>query len=59
VEVSDGVSIMAAITKAEPVNDAEHGRGLFLLEALSAGWGIEERIGGKSVYFVMAAEPLA
>ena len=58
VEVSDGARIMAASVEAEADNDAEHGRGLRLLEALSIVWGVSTRRGGKAVYFEVDAEPL-
>jgi anti-sigma regulatory factor (Ser/Thr protein kinase) len=58
VEVLDGDRSRAATTEAAAADDAEHGRGLLLVQALSIDWGIERRPGGKSVYFEVAAEPL-
>ena len=49
VEVADGSSIIPAVR--ELAQDAERGRGLVLIEHLSKAWGVEERAGGKSVWF--------
>lgn len=50
VQVWDGNRIMPDIQ--EPELDAEHGRGLMLVEALSAEWGayVPTRSGGKVVW---------
>jgi anti-sigma regulatory factor (Ser/Thr protein kinase) len=58
VEVSDGAGLMADTTEAKLDSSLERGRGLFLVDALSVTWGIEERPGGKAVYFEAGAAPL-
>jgi anti-sigma regulatory factor (Ser/Thr protein kinase) len=35
----------------------EHGRGLFLIEALSSRWGVESKPPGKCVWFEKDAQP--
>jgi anti-sigma regulatory factor (Ser/Thr protein kinase) len=41
-----------------PIQDAEeHGRGLHLVNALSASWGVDWSADGKSVWFELAEEP--
>jgi anti-sigma regulatory factor (Ser/Thr protein kinase) len=40
-----------------PIQDAEeHGRGLHLVHALSASWGVDWRADGKAVWFELAEE---
>ncbi len=41
-----------------PIQDAEQqGRGLHLVHALSASWGVDWRAGGKVVWFELATTP--
>lgn len=42
-------------TLVDPPADAEHGRGLLLVEALSAEWGSYLTSSGKAVYFTLAS----
>jgi anti-sigma regulatory factor (Ser/Thr protein kinase) len=42
---------------AEAPGDAETGRGLMLVETLSAEWGFYRTPAGKVVYFTLACEP--
>jgi anti-sigma regulatory factor (Ser/Thr protein kinase) len=42
--------------KRAPTGGAEHGRGLLLVEALSARWGWSSRDPGKAVFAVFAKE---
>jgi anti-sigma regulatory factor (Ser/Thr protein kinase) len=42
--------------KRHPPGDAEHGRGLQLVEALSVAWGWRPRNPGKAVYAVLTRE---
>jgi anti-sigma regulatory factor (Ser/Thr protein kinase) len=39
-----------------PAADAEHGRGLLVVEALSARWGWSPKDPGKTVFAILAAE---
>lgn len=54
VEVHDGSSIVPAM--AEAAGDAESGRGLFIVEALSSAWGISPTPAGKCVWVEIARE---
>jgi hypothetical protein len=42
--------------KRDPGKDSEHGRGLQIVEALSARWGWQPRDPGKAVYAILARE---
>jgi anti-sigma regulatory factor (Ser/Thr protein kinase) len=42
--------------KRAPTKDAEHGRGLHIVEALSARWGWQPRDPGKAVYAILIGE---
>ena len=42
--------------KRDPTADAEHGRGLHVVEALSARWGWTPRDPGKAVYAIFTRE---
>jgi anti-sigma regulatory factor (Ser/Thr protein kinase) len=42
--------------KRVPSEDTEHGRGLNIVEALSASWGWRPEGAGKSVYAILARE---
>lgn len=49
VEVADSVERPPQPRQADPL--AEGGRGLELVDALAANWGVDGRPGGKSVWF--------
>jgi anti-sigma regulatory factor (Ser/Thr protein kinase) len=53
VEVSDSSAILPAV--ADLLTDSERGRGLHLVEGLTAAWGVESSESGKTVWFEMAA----
>ena len=55
VEVHDR-SHRPPLRRVHPV-DAERGRGLDLVDALSARWGVDRTVTGKSVWFEVAAVP--
>ena len=42
--------------KRAPISDAEHWRGLHLVEALSTRWGWRPQDAGKAVYAILARE---
>jgi anti-sigma regulatory factor (Ser/Thr protein kinase) len=42
--------------KRDPAEDTEHGRGLNIVEALSARWGWRPEDPGKAVYAILAME---
>ena len=42
--------------KRAPTADAEHGRGLYLVDALSARWGWRRQDPGKAVYAILTRE---
>lgn len=42
--------------KRDPTGDAEHGRGLHLVDALSARWGWRRQDPGKAVYAILTRE---
>jgi serine/threonine-protein kinase RsbW len=42
--------------KRDPAGDAEHGRGLLVVEALSARWGWAPRDPGKAVFAVLTGQ---
>jgi hypothetical protein len=42
--------------KRDPAADAEHGRGLGIVDALSASWGWRPEHPGKAVYAILARE---
>ena len=54
VEVCDGSAIVPAVR--QPVADAEHGRGLLIVEALSLRWGVDRTAGGKRVWVEVPRE---
>ena len=54
VTVFDGSSILPALR--EMADDAEDGRGLFLVEALAHRWGVEQHPSGKQVWFEVVPE---
>lgn len=56
VTVVDGSSVLPVLR--EMVDDAEEGRGLFLVQALAHRWGIEHHPSGKQVWFEVARESL-
>ena len=49
VEVDDGGTALPTLREASPT--AEGGRGLALVVAMSSGWGVAPRPGGKTVWF--------
>jgi anti-sigma regulatory factor (Ser/Thr protein kinase) len=51
IEVADGSGVLPAVR--DLADDADRGRGLMLLQRLSAAWGVEERPSGKCVWFEM------
>jgi anti-sigma regulatory factor (Ser/Thr protein kinase) len=53
VEVHDGNPALPARRRATPMD--EGGRGIALVEALSAGWGAEHTADGKNVWFEVTA----
>ena len=55
VEVHDTSCFVPVPVDAAP--DAETGRGLMLVESLSAEWGCYPTPAGKAVYFTLAFEP--
>ena len=55
VEVHDSSRSLPAV--AEVAADAETGRGLLLVEALSDEWGFYRTPAGKAVYFTLAFQP--
>ncbi|MFI2783088.1 ATP-binding protein [Streptomyces sp. ALB3] len=58
VEVSD--THPARPARVEPASDAEHGRGLVLVDALAARWGVHDRLGpGKTVWAECARSPVS
>lgn len=48
VSVADGSAVLPE--RHEPDADADGGRGLLLIEALGAAWGVEDHQGGKRVW---------
>jgi anti-sigma regulatory factor (Ser/Thr protein kinase) len=42
--------------KRDPAKDREHGRGLHIVEALSARWGWQPRDPGKAVYAILTGK---
>jgi anti-sigma regulatory factor (Ser/Thr protein kinase) len=55
VDVHDASPCMPAVADAPA--DAESGRGLLLVAALSAGWGCYPTPAGKAVYFTLEFQP--
>lgn len=53
-EVHDGSSIIPAMRQA--ADDAESGRGLFIIEAIALDWGVETTADGKCVWVEIAPE---
>ncbi|MFC9397180.1 ATP-binding protein [Streptomyces sp. NPDC057027] len=53
IEVADGVPGSLVAKAADPLD--ESGRGLSLVEAVTDRWGVEERVDGKTVWFVCDA----
>ena len=56
ITVFDGNSILPALR--ELADDAEEGRGLFLVQALAHKWGVENHPSGKQVWFEVARDEL-
>ena len=56
VTVFDGNSILPALR--ELADDAEEGRGLFLVQALARRWGVENHPSGKQVWFEVSRDEL-
>jgi anti-sigma regulatory factor (Ser/Thr protein kinase) len=55
IEVSDtGASMPVAIDAGL---DADHGRGLILLDMLATDWGVQPQDPGKTVWFRLTGEP--
>jgi anti-sigma regulatory factor (Ser/Thr protein kinase) len=52
VEVHDASPAQPVLREA-PSLDAEHGRGLLLVDLLSSAWGCFPTAGGKAVYFTL------
>ncbi|MFD4259355.1 ATP-binding protein [Streptomyces sp. NPDC058534] len=55
IEVSDSSTTRPA--KREPGEDETGGRGLVLVAALAADWGVTRRQGGKTVWALLSAQP--
>jgi anti-sigma regulatory factor (Ser/Thr protein kinase) len=55
VEVGDGSTELPHVRRTK--TDELGGRGLSLLEALSARWGVIRTVGGKRVWFEVMAKP--
>lgn len=59
----EGVAVMVtdpsplAPVKRDPAGDNEHGRGLYIVEALSDRWGWQPAAPGKAVYAILTREP--
>ncbi|MEV1006792.1 ATP-binding protein [Streptomyces sp. NPDC049881] len=56
VRVGDRSSCVPKV--AEPAWDAESGRGLWMLRAMSLDFGCDAEVGGKSVWFVLGLDPV-
>ncbi len=54
ISVTDSNPLIPALR--EPVDEAEHGRGLHLVDTLAARWGVEPGETGKSVWFELTSE---
>ncbi|OLT29502.1 hypothetical protein BJF83_11480 [Nocardiopsis sp. CNR-923] len=55
VTVHDGGSFFDAPYVAHPEPDAEHGRGLFLVDALATSWGSFVTLSGRKTWFEIEA----
>ena len=55
VEVVDSSAVLPAVT--DLVANANQGRGLHLVDALSDAWGVESRHGGKTMWFEIRRRP--
>lgn len=55
VEVADAST--SRPSRAVPGDDAERGRGLLIIEALSSAWGVTEALLGKVVWFEVPVQP--
>jgi anti-sigma regulatory factor (Ser/Thr protein kinase) len=55
VEVSNGSVLLPAVR--QPTLDRDGGRGLFLVQAVTTGWGVVPSSHGKAVWFTVAARP--
>ena len=55
IEVHDASRFEPLLVDAPP--DAETGRGLMLVDSLSAEWGFRKTAAGKAVYFTLAFQP--
>jgi anti-sigma regulatory factor (Ser/Thr protein kinase) len=49
ISIADSDPLVPAVRR--PVEEAEHGRGLHLVDTLSDRWGVEQGETGKSVWF--------
>ncbi|WP_028646752.1 ATP-binding protein [Nocardiopsis sp. CNT312] len=56
VTVHDGGSYFDAPCVAQPEPDAEHGRGLFLVDALATSWGSYATLSGRKTWFLIYKE---
>jgi serine phosphatase RsbU (regulator of sigma subunit)/anti-sigma regulatory factor (Ser/Thr protein kinase) len=53
VSVHDSDPLIPALRR--PIDDAEHGRGLYLVDVLATRWGVEPGEAGKSVWFELGS----
>lgn len=53
VTVHDGGSYFDAPYVAQPEPDAEHGRGLFLVDVLADSWGSHATLSGRKTWFLV------
>jgi anti-sigma regulatory factor (Ser/Thr protein kinase) len=53
ISIADSDPLVPAVRR--PVDEAEHGRGLHLVETLADRWGVEPGETGKSVWFELKA----
>lgn len=56
VTVHDDGSYFDAPYVAQPEPDAEHGRGLFLVDALASSWGSCATLSGRKIWFALEKE---
>ncbi|MDG6103670.1 ATP-binding protein [Dactylosporangium aurantiacum] len=54
VSVADGSPV---VPRPRPDPDGDGGRGLYIIEALSQRWGVEDRQGGKRVWVLLQPHP--
>jgi anti-sigma regulatory factor (Ser/Thr protein kinase) len=55
VEVKDATAPTQVVVEGEEVSQADHGRGMVLVDALSDRWGWWKVDGGKVVWFALLA----